>query len=172
LTALFCKIAYNLGGKEADMEPISAIVTALALGAAAAAKDIGGQAIKDAYVALKAFIVSHYPRVSVDPLEQVPESKARRGVVEEDLQVANAAADTELATLAKKLTDLVQQQAPAAAAAIGIDLKDVQAVSLRLSDIAAAGTGVRVEQGRFSGDIVISSVRAGLPPGDGPASSG
>jgi hypothetical protein len=88
------------------------------------------------------------------------------------LQATNAAADTELATLAKKLTDLVQQQAPAAAAAIGIDLKDVQAVSLRLSDIAAAGTGVRVEQGRFSGDIVISSVRAGLPPGDGPASSG
>ena len=31
------------------MEPISAIVTALALGAAAAAKEIGGLAVKDAY---------------------------------------------------------------------------------------------------------------------------
>jgi hypothetical protein len=154
------------------MEPISAIVTALALGAAVAARGVVDLAVKDAYAGLKAFIASHYPRVSVDPLEQVPESKARRGVVEEDLKAANAAADTELATLAKKLTDLVQQRAPAVAAAIGIDLKDVQAASLRLSDIAAAGTGVRVEQGRFSGDIVISGVHAGLPPGGGPASSG
>ena len=154
------------------MEPISAIVTALALGAAAAAQDIGGQAIKDAYAGLKAFILDHYPRVSLASLEQAPESKARRSVVEEDLNAATAASDSELANLARKLTDLIQQQAPATAAAIGIDLKDVQAASLRLSDISATGTGVRVEQGRFSGDIVIGGVRAGLPPaGSSPKTS-
>jgi hypothetical protein len=144
------------------MEPISAIVTALALGAAAAAaKEAGGLAVKDAYTALKDLIARRYPKVSVDTLEQAPESERRRGVVEEDLQVAHAEADTELATLAKKLVALIQQQAPGIPEAIGIDLKDVEAVNLRLSDIVASGTGVKVEKGRFSGDIAISGVRAG-----------
>jgi hypothetical protein len=143
------------------MEPISAIVTALALGAAAAAKEIGGLAVKDAYTALKDLIARRYPKVSVDILAQAPESKQRRGVVEEDLQAAHAETDTELATLAKKLVVLIQQQAPAIPEAIGIDLKDVEAVNLRLSDIVASGTGVKVEKGRFSGDIAISGVRAG-----------
>jgi hypothetical protein len=143
------------------MEPISAIVTALALGAAAAAKDIGGLAVKDAYTALKDLIVRRYPKVSVDVLAQAPESAQRRGVVEEDLQAAHAEADADLATLAKKLVVLIQQQAPTVATAIGIDLKDVEAVNLRLSDIVASGTGVKVEKSRFSGDIAISGVRAG-----------
>ena len=149
------------------MEPIiSAIVTALALGAAAAAKDIASHAVKDAYTGMKALITRRYPKVSVEQLEQVPESKNRRGVVEEDLQAANAAGDTELATVARKLIDLVQQHAPAAAAAIGVDLKDVEAASLRLADVAAAGTGVKVEHGKFTGDIDIHGVRAGVPPSE------
>ncbi|MFL5254041.1 MAG: hypothetical protein ACJ8AI_14315 [Rhodopila sp.] len=143
------------------MEPISAIVTALALGAAAAAKEVGGEVVKDAYGALKAFIVSRYPKTSVDSLEAAPESERRRGVVEEDLQAAHAAGDVELAALARKLVELIRQQAPGAAAAIGVDLKDVEAVNLRLADITASGTGVKVEHGRFSGDISISGVRAG-----------
>jgi len=147
------------------MEPISAIAAALALGAAAAAKDIGGQVVRDAYAGLKAFIASRYPRVGLDQLEQAPESKARRAVVEEDLQAANAAADTQLAGLAAKLAELIRAQAPAAAAAIGVDLKDIEAGSLRLADIAAAGTGVRVEKARVAGAIDISGVRAGVPGG-------
>jgi hypothetical protein len=54
---------------------------------------------------------------------------------------------------------------------IGVDLRDVEAVNLRLADVAAAGTGVRVEKGKFSGDIDIKGVRAGVPPG-GPAKDG
>src|SRR5690349_21067739 len=107
------------------VEPISAIVTALALGAAAAAKDIGGQAVKDAYAALKSLIASRYPKASVDTLEQAPESKSRRAVVEEDLQATPAATDTDLAQLSKQLVELIRQQAPGAPAAIGVDLRDV-----------------------------------------------
>ncbi len=51
------------------------------------------------------------------------------------------------------------------AAAIGVDLKDVEAANLRLADIAALGTGVRIEKGKVSGDIDIKGVRAGVPPG-------
>ena len=147
------------------MEPISTIVTALALGAAAGAKDVASQAVKDAYAGLKALIARRYPKVSVEQLEQLPESKNRRGVVEEDLQAANAAGDAELATAARRLIDLVQQHAPGAAAAIGVDLKDVKAASLRLSDIAAGG-GVKVENGEFRDDITISGVRAGVSPSE------
>ena len=145
------------------MEPVSAIVTALALGAAAAAKDIGGQAVTDAYAGLKALIARRYPQVSVEQLERAPDSKNRRAVVEEDLAAAKGAEDTELASMAAKLTELIRQQAPTAASAIGVDLIDIEAASLSLADIAAAGTGVRVEKARFTGAIEISGVRAGVP---------
>jgi hypothetical protein len=36
--------------------------------------------------------------------------------------------------------------------------------NLRLADVAAFGTGVRVEKGTFTGDIDIRGVRAGVPP--------
>jgi hypothetical protein len=74
--------------------------------------------------------------------------------------------DTELAAAARKLIALIEQHAPGAAAAIGVDLKDVSAANLRLADIAAAGTGVKVERGTFTGDIDIRGVRAGVPPRD------
>jgi len=68
--------------------------------------------------------------------------RRRRAVVEEDLTASSAAKDTELATAAHTLIKLIEQQAPAAAAAIGVDLKDVSAANLRLADIAARGYGM------------------------------
>ena len=149
------------------MEPISAIALSLALGAGAiAGKAVVSELVKDAYASLKNLIKSRYPKVSVEQLEVVPESKSRRAVVEEDLTTSGAAKDTELATAAHTLIKLIEQQAPAAAAAIGVDLKDVSAANLRLADIAASGTGVKVEQSTFTGDIDIRGVRAGVPPSE------
>ncbi|MBV8575882.1 MAG: hypothetical protein JOZ58_12715 [Acetobacteraceae bacterium] len=149
------------------MEPISAVVLSLALGAGGIiGKEVVSAAATDAYAALKNLIKRRYPKVSVDQLEQAPESKGRRAVVEEDLTAAGAGKDAELLTLAHKLAELIQQHAPDAAAAIGVDLKEVEAANLRLTDIAASGTGVKLEQGKFSGDIEIRGVRAGAPTGD------
>ncbi len=151
------------------MEPISAVVLSLALGAGAdAGKEVLSAVVKDAYAALKDLIKRRYPKVSVEQLEQAPESKSRRAVVEEDLTNSGAGQDAELLAAAHKLTELIQQQAPGVAAAIGVDLKDVEAASLRLADIAASGTGVKLEKGKFSGDIEIRGVRAGVPPGGSP----
>jgi hypothetical protein len=153
------------------MEPISAIAISLALGAGAiAGKEVVSALVKDAYAALKGLVQSRYPKVSVDHLEQAPESKARRAGVEEDLTAANAGQDTEVVAAARKLMELIQQHAPGAAAAIGVDLKDVAAANLRLADIAALGTGVKVERGTFAGDIDIRGVRAGVMPNDPPKS--
>jgi hypothetical protein len=94
--------------------------------------------------------------------------------VEEDLTAANAGQDAEVVAPAKKLMEAIEQHAQTVAATIGVDLKDVSAANLRLADIAAAGTGVKLEHGTFTGDIDIRGVRAGVPPteGEGPGRAG
>jgi hypothetical protein len=153
------------------MEPISAVALSLALGAGAVAgKEVVSALVKDAYTALKDLIKKRYPQVSIDQLEDAPASKSRRAVVEQDLTASDAGEDADLVAAAYALIELIQQHAPAVAPAIGVDLKDVSAANLRLADIAAPGTGVRVERGTFSGDIDIHGVRAcasGEPSGKG-----
>lgn len=145
------------------MEPISAIGLSLALGAGAiAGKVVVESAVKDAYDRLKGLITSRYPDVSVQQLEQAPEFKRRRDVVEEDLAKYNADMDGELIAAAQALTQVVQSNAPSVAEAIGVDLKDVSAANLKLSDIVASGTGAQVQRGNFTGDIDIRGVRAGV----------
>jgi hypothetical protein len=149
------------------MEPISAVALSLALGAGATAgKEVLGSVAKDAYAALKNLVKKRYPKVSIEQLEQAPESKGRRAVVEEDLTEAGAGQDAELLAAAHKLIELIRQQAPNTAAAIGVDLKELEAANLRLTDIAASGTGVKLEKGKFSGDVDIHGVRAGVLPSD------
>ena len=79
------------------MESISAVAIGLALGAGAiAGKEVVSALVKDAYAQLKGLIRARYPKVSLDQLEQAPESKSRRAVVEEDLTHAGAGQDAEL----------------------------------------------------------------------------
>ena len=108
---------------------------------------------------------------SSDPIKQRPlaptaDRSKTPAIGTEDLTNSGAAQDAELLAAARKLTELVQQQAPGLAKSIGVDLKDVEAANLRLADIAASGTGMKVEKGKFSGDIDIRGVRAGVPPSD------
>ncbi|MFM7780665.1 MAG: hypothetical protein ACKPB8_18250 [Alphaproteobacteria bacterium] len=145
------------------MDGIGATVLSLAMGAASiAGKDIVSSLVKDGYAQLKALILQRYPKASIDSLEQAPDSKARRAVLEEDLEKAGAAQDSELVALAKSLLEAIQEHAPAAASAMGVDLKDIHAANLRLADIEASGSGVKVEAGRFTGDIDIRNVKAGF----------
>jgi hypothetical protein len=143
------------------MDPISSSVAlSLALGAAAiAGKEIVSSMVKDAYGVLKNLIKERFPKVSIAQLEQAPWSEQHRTVVGEALSASGAANDRELTAEARRLLDAVERHAPAAAFAIGVDLKDVRATNLRLADITATGTGVRVEHGTFSGDIDVRGVR-------------
>jgi hypothetical protein len=145
------------------MDPISAVVTALALGAAAALRELSSEVVKDAYVGLKVLIQRKYNHVSLAQLEEKPESKNRRGVVEEELAAAGAEHDEELLHQAKVVMDAVQHT-PEAAAAIGVDLEDIKAAALRIADIVAAGgtaTAVKLKHGEFGGNVDISGIRAG-----------
>ena len=143
------------------MDPVSIIVSALALGAAAGLKPTAEKAVKDTYSGLKALIQRKFGKVSLDQLEQSPQSKARRAVVEEDLSNMGAGKDDELIAKAKELLDVIERLAPEAAAAIGVNLTDVKAAALNIGKVSATGTGVHVERGEFSGDITIEEVQAG-----------
>jgi wobble nucleotide-excising tRNase len=63
----------------------------------------------------------------------------------------------------KEMMDVVQAHAPQAAAAIGVDIKDIKAASLRIADIVATGTasGVIAQDVDVSGSFVIEGVRVG-----------
>jgi len=147
------------------MDPLTSIVAALAAGAAAALQSTVEQAIKDGYAALKGLIQRKYAQVSLDQLEANPGSKSRRGVVEEDLKAAGADTDAEVLKHAQALLEAIQRQGPKAAAAIGVDLKDIEGASLAIRRVTAAGAGVKVEGAKLSGDITIEDVQAGGPGG-------
>ncbi len=130
-----------------------------------AGKEIVSALVKDAYAELKSLIKTRYPNVSLDQLEQMPQCEKRRAVVEEDFSTTAALEDTELADLARKLSELVQQKAPSAIDAIGVKLKDVEAANIRLAEIVSSGSGAVLENVRTSGDIDIRGVQAGQREG-------
>ena len=69
------------------MESATTIVSAIALGAAATLQPTITPAVKDAYDGLKSLIKRKYPNINVDRLEGSPESRARRIILEEDLEI-------------------------------------------------------------------------------------
>jgi hypothetical protein len=153
---------------EVPMDPLTSIVTALAAGAAAALQSTVEQVVKDGYAALKGIIQRKYAQVNIDQLEANPSSKSRRGVVEEDLKAAGADTNAEVLQHAQIFLEVIQRQPPEIAAAIGVDLKDIEGASLAIRRVTAIGAGVTVEHGKFSGDITIKDVRAGRQGGARP----
>lgn len=145
------------------MEPVSIIVSAIAGGALAGLKPTAEAAVKDAYAGLKALLFRKYGSVDVAPIENKPESQAKRDSVAEDLKDAGAERDAELLQAARALLELIQSRAPETGPAIGVDLEKVTAAALRIREVESDGTGVRVRDSNFAGDIDIGSVRAGRP---------
>lgn len=143
------------------MDPVTAMVTALALGASAALKETATSAVKDAYAGLKRLVIERYARSSVEALEEKPESKARREAVREDLEAKGAAADAEVVASMKELLRALTRHDPEAGSVIGVDVRDVEAESLRIEAVRSAGDGVRVEGARVARAIHIGGVEAG-----------
>lgn len=143
------------------MDPITIIVTALALGAAAGLKPTAERAVKDAYAGIKKLIQDKYQQINLPLLEGDPASKGRQEVVKEELAKAKADQDEAVLRQAQTLLDAIQKHAPAAAGAIGVDLEEIKGASLKIANIIASGTGVKIKKAEMSGDIEIKGVRAG-----------
>ena len=144
--------------KEVPTDRLTSVVTALAAGAAAALQSTVEQVVKDGYTALKGLIQRKYTQVDVDQIEANPTSKNLRGVVEEELAAAGADKDAEVLQQAQVLLEAIQRHAPRAAAAIGVDLKDIEGASLAIRRVIATRTGIKVERGTFSGDLTIEAL--------------
>lgn len=147
------------------MDPITVIVTALALGAAVGLQDTAPQVIKDAYTGIKTLILRKYGDVGLDKLEKKPDSQAKKDSVAEDLAAAHAEQDTELVTQAQNLVQLVDQHAPETAAEINVKLADIKAIgNFRVSDLSARGSGaeigVDVQRVETGGDFEITGLHS------------
>ncbi len=152
------------------MDPVSLIVAAVAAGASAGLKEQAEAAVKDAYAALKRILFDRHG-VDVDPVERKPASEAKRDSLKEDLSDAGAGADAEVLAAAKLVVEEVKRHDAAAARAVGVDLDDVSAEFVRISNIAVTGEGRGVEMERVQtrGGIVVEGVTVDArPEPDGP----
>ena len=80
---------------------------------------VGGQAVQDAYVGLKALLRHKFGEKSdlaeaVTKLEQKPDSEARRGMLAEEVEAIGADKDEEVLTAAKQLQELLKEMQPQA----------------------------------------------------------
>jgi hypothetical protein len=141
------------------MEPISLIVAAVVAGAATGIKDQAAEAVKDAYGALKRLLADRH-HVDVAGLETKPESEARQAVLAEDLGGTGAAADADVKAAARHLVEEVRKHDAAGARAVGVDIDDVSAEFVRVSNVAVSGPGIGVDINRVStrGGVVVEGV--------------
>jgi hypothetical protein len=98
------------------MDPLSLIVTALATGAGAALKDTAGQAVKDAYTALKGLLGRKVAAQSlaqdvISKHEQDPE--VWRKPLESELGKADVAGDPDIVQAARRLLELADPKGAA-----------------------------------------------------------
>jgi hypothetical protein len=143
------------------MEPVTMIVAAVAAGAAAGVTGTVEQAVADAYQAVKRLLTGRYCSVDVEVVERQPESATRRAVLTEELELVGAGSDQELLAAAQQVLVAVQQHAPHAAEAVGVQLRQVRAGELRVIDVTSTGTGVSAEELSVDGSFTISGIRAG-----------
>ena len=153
------------------MDPITTtIVVAIAAGVAGG---VAEASTVEAYNALKGVLTRKFGPQNeivraVDSIEKRPNSKPRQEILAEEIQVVGADKDLEVLQMAKRLLEAIQNASTASA--VGVDLEKIRGATLKIEDIMATGTGVKVKEGQFSGDISIKGVRAGVQTASNPKS--
>jgi hypothetical protein len=151
------------------MDPITiTIVSALAAGAAAAAKDVATDAIKDAYSGLKRLIIDRYQNAAplADLVEADPSSTPEQTVLARQLDQVGAAKDNELKAAAQALLDAVDElkTKPDAAALFDFGVLH-RARNVELEDIESLGPVFRTREATLEGDFKAKGIRQ-RPGGD------
>lgn len=144
------------------MDPITLVVTAVVAGAAAGLKDTAAVAVKDAYQKVKDLLAKR--KVDVTALERIPSSQSKQGSLREDLNELQGSdkVDKQLEEAAQQLLAAIREYDPAAAASVGIDLRKLDVGgSITIKDVTAQGTGVKGEDWKAEGDVLIEGVNAG-----------
>lgn len=145
------------------MDPLAMIVTALAAGAAATAKDVASQAIQDGYAGLKALIIRKFGgnadvEDALESVEQRPDSEPRQEVLKEELATAQAEQDEELVGQAQALLDLLKQQGLVSGPAYQVTVSGSGSAAVGPGAVSAGEGGAAVS-GDVEGGIHIGGVR-------------
>jgi hypothetical protein len=131
---------------------------ALKLGAEAVVKSAVGEAVKDAYAALKNKL-SVWAGGDVAALEKQPNSSARQAVITEIVDSLSAADQASLRSLAQVLTNELEKQAPKI---IGLDVGRLKALQVEFGNIAVTeGTGVRIQEADVEGTFKTGEISVG-----------
>jgi hypothetical protein len=154
--------AAQVGARMAD--PITVgVFTAWALGLAGEAiiKGSAGEAVKDAYQALKAKL-SHWAAGDVGELEKAPSSKTRQAVLAEVVDGLSHEDQGSLHDLAQVLAGKLKEQAPT----IGLDVGRLNAAEVQLGNITITeGIGARVQEANVPGTFRTGDISVGSMPG-------
>jgi hypothetical protein len=143
----------------ADPATIGALAaSALAMAGEAALKSAVGEAVKDAYKALKGR-VAKWAGSDVEALERTPASAARRAVVAEVIDNQSGEEQAALHVLAHELVAALKR-----GGTIGLDIGRLEAIEVQLGDITVReGTGARMEEVRVQGTFSTGNITVGGP---------
>jgi hypothetical protein len=147
-----CFADHSLLGRIPWGDVVDPLTTAILSALSAAAANVAGSSVKDAYEALKALIVRKFGadsalKKSVDDLEKVPDSKGRAVTVSEEVAKARAADDLDIKTA---LDTLVSEIAASRFAASSTRI---------VSNISGGSVGVVGAQSVTVGSINVGSSR-------------
>lgn len=143
------------------MEPVTiTIVTALAAGALAAAKDVATSAVKDAYAGLKKLIIDRYHKAGplVAAIEAQPTSETDQKLLSTHLTQAEA--DPNLKQSAVALLQALEALHEDPRARAVFDFGKLRAAkNFELNDIEFSGTLLRADEATFDGDFKATQLR-------------
>ena len=131
------------------MEPIAIIIAALVGGAAAAAKGVGAQVVKDAYNGLKTLVIRKFGgqgkvTVALEQAEKTPSSEPWQAVLKEELAGVGADQDEELVRQAQALLDLLKAHGAAPSTTYTATVTGSGAIAQGPGATAAGAGGVAV----------------------------
>jgi len=132
--------------------------SALAMAGEAALKGAVGEAVKDAYKALKSR-VAQWGGSDVEALEKAPASEARRAVVAEVVDGQPGDEQAAVRLLAQELLAALKRSGN-----VGLDIGRLEALEVQLGDIRVTeGTGARIDEARVHGTFNAGNITVGTP---------
>lgn len=141
------------------MDPLTIITTAVAAGAAASAKDVATQAVKDGYAAFKALLLRKFGSKedvvsAVQGVEKKPESQGRQETLKEELEASGADQDAELVEQAQALFELLKKQGLVSGPSYQATVTGGGAIAQGPGAVAAGAGGVAIGGSVHGGAIV------------------
>ena len=141
------------------MDPLTLITGALISGAAAALKSNAEQALKDAYVGLKALIKKKWEKADVEVIERDPASSSRQALLKESLGETPAAQDREIVEAARALLQTLEKRDPTAVAAAGLDIDQIRSLGdMSIDAIMATPGGTRIGTIESQGNMKLGNL--------------